>query len=140
WQSSSRLGMLILLALVGCGKSPPPITEVEGVLLLNKQPLPNAQIEFVPELKDFGAEMNSMAVTDEKGFFRLTCNQNQQPGAAVGTHRVVVTEPATPKELRGQDEKTQKEYRQYLAGLKNRPIPDVYATVGKTPLRIEVKS
>src|SRR5438105_3770282 len=71
-QSRFRFGLIAALFLGGCAKVPPPVTEVEGVVLLNDQPLPQAQIEFVPDLKDFGAELNSTAVTDEKGRFTLT--------------------------------------------------------------------
>jgi len=139
WPTLRRLGLLVVLATAGCAKTPPSVTEVEGVLLLDKKPLPNAQIEFVPELKDFGAEMNSLAVTDDKGFFRLTCHYKSQAGAVVGTHRVVVSEAPTPAEMRGMDGASQAKYAEYRARLKNRPIPDVYSTAGRTPLRVEVK-
>ena len=133
------LALLAVLAAFGCGKSPPPIVEVEGTVLLNGQPLPNAQVEFVPELKDFGAEMNSTATTDDKGHFKLTCNLNQQTGACVGSHRVLISEPPTPGDLRGQDAATQAKLAQFQARLKNRPIPPQYSSVSKTPLRFEVK-
>ena len=133
---------LILLAAVavgGCGKgAPPPVTEVEGTVLLDNKPLPNAQVQFVPQLERFGAEMNSTAVTDENGHFRLICNYQQQPGAVVGKHWVLVTEAPTPEEYRRQDGDSQAKYARYVAGLKNRPIPENYSTVGKTPLVLEV--
>jgi hypothetical protein len=132
------LGLTLALALCGCGKTPPAVTEAEGVVLLNGKPLPNAQVEFVPMLADFGAEMNSVGVTDEQGRFRLTCNDKRQPGAVVGKHRVLVTDPPMPRELRGQSEKAQKAQTEYQAKLKNRPIPEEYGNVGQTPLQIEV--
>jgi hypothetical protein len=128
----------LALTLTGCAKTPPPVTEAEGVVLLDGVPLPNARVEFVPQLSDFGAEMNSSGVTDEKGRFRLTCNDKEQPGAVVGKHRVLVTDPPMPREFRGQSEKAQAAATAYLQGLKNRPIPEAYATVGRTPLEVEV--
>jgi len=129
---------LAALTAAGCGGGRPPVTEVEGVVLLNGKPLPNAQVEFLPELSKFGAEMNSMAVTDENGRFRLTCNYLQLPGAVVGKHKVTVGEAPTPQEFRGMDAASQGRYTQYMAGLKNRPIPDEYGSISKTPLTIEV--
>ena len=134
------LGLVVAVALVGCARVPPPVTDAEGTLLLDGKPLPGAEVEFVPELAHFGAEMNSTGVTDDQGHFRLTCVYNQQPGAVVGKHHVVVTEAPTPPELRGMDGRSQARLAEYLAKLKNRPIPEVYGTLGKTPLVVEVKA
>lgn len=133
-----RMAFFFVLFSAGCAKVPPPVTVVEGVVLLNDQPLPMAQVEFVPDLKDFGAELNSTAVTDEKGRFSLTCNLKSQPGAVVAKHWVLVTDPAIPENLRGQDAKTQAKLAEYQRKLTNRPIPPQYATVGKTPINVEV--
>src|SRR5262249_16316071 len=132
--------LLALLALGGCAKSPPPVTEVEGVVMLDGNPLPNARVEFVPQLSDFGAEMNSSGITDEQGKFRLICNHQQQTGAVVGKHRVLVTDRPLPRELRGQDERSQRGAGEFLAKLKNRPIPASYGNVSQTPLEVEVKA
>jgi hypothetical protein len=132
------LAVLVAGALCGCGKSPPPVTEVEGTILLDKQPLPFVMVEFMPDLTKFGAEVNSSATTDEKGFFRLTYSLTQQPGAVVGKHRVVISDIPTPEEYRSQDPETQAKYARYRAGLKNRPIPKAYTAAGKTDLIVEV--
>jgi hypothetical protein len=128
----------IVLTLTGCGKKPPELTDVEGIVYLNDQPLPFAQVEFMPELSNFGAEYNSMAVTDAKGVFKLHCNIGQ-PGAAIATHRVVVIEGPPPAELRGMDGASQTKLAQYMNSLTNRPIPEIYANYSQTPLRVEVK-
>jgi hypothetical protein len=129
-----------LLALSGCLKGRPPITEVEGRALLNGQPLPHAQVVFMPELDKYGAEMNSVGETDEQGRFRLTCAYRQQPGACVGTHRVLVTDPPAREEFRSQSQQAQEAYQKYLRSLKNRPIPPDYGNVARTPLRVEVRA
>src|SRR4051794_26471932 len=134
-------GAALLAALAaGCAKSPPRITEAEGRVLLDGKPLPNAFVQFMPELSNWGAEMNSTAVTDEKGEFRLRCAYKDQPGAAVATHRVLITEAPPPAELRGMDGESQDKLGRYLGSLKNRPIPDKFATYSKTPVRVEVKA
>jgi hypothetical protein len=136
---AAALGLLAL-TLSGCTKAPPPVVEAEGTVLLDGKPLPLAHVEFVPELHNFGAEMNSTGETDDAGHFHLTCMFKQQPGAVVAKHHVIVMEPPTPAEFRSQDEATQARYAQYIAKLKNRPIPDKYATLSKTPLVVEVKA
>src|SRR5438876_709313 len=82
----------IVLAVSGCAKGPPPVTEVSGVVLLDGKPLPQARVEFVPDLSSFGAEMNSSAITDDDGRFTLELTYKSQPGAVVGKHHVVVAE------------------------------------------------
>src|SRR4051812_10137920 len=90
-----------VLVLAGCGRVPPPLTEVDGTVFLDGKPLPNAAIEFVPELTQFGAEMNSHAITDDQGHYKLVCAFKEQPGAAVAKHRVLVTDPPPPAAARG---------------------------------------
>jgi len=127
-----------LLASSGCKKSPPPVVEVTGRVTLNDKPLPNARVEFVPELKDFGAEVNSFGVTDEKGEFTLTCSWKNQAGAVVATHRVLVMD-VTPDDARGMDGASQARAARYYASLVNRPIPIEYSNFTKTPLRVKVE-
>jgi hypothetical protein len=130
------LGITLILGFSGCGaKQPPSITQVEGIVLLENLPLPFAHIHFVPELSGFGAEWNSMAVTDEKGHFTLTL-VNGQPGAVVARHRVEVTEGPLPRDLRGPE--GQAKLSEYMAKRTNRPIPDSYSNFSLTPLRVEV--
>jgi hypothetical protein len=123
----------------GCGKRPPQFVEVSGVLLIDGKPLPKAKIEFQPELANFGAEMNSWAVTDDEGRFTLARNFTQEPGAAVGKHRVIVSELPTPGEFRSQDPAVQAKYAQYKASLKNRPVPVGYSQPATTPIEVEIK-
>lgn len=128
-----------VLTTAGCGKKPPEITYAEGVIILDGEPLPYVSIQFVPELASFGSEFNSSAMSDDLGRFRLVSNKNGEEGAAVGWNRVVVRE-SMPKEYRGHSAEAQIKQAEYKASLKNRPIPDVYGSAGKTPLRIEVKA
>jgi hypothetical protein len=138
WVGCVLLGLTVLSLSSGCGRTPPQVVEVEGVLYLDDQPLPFAQIEFMPELKHFGAEYNSMAVTDAQGRFKLECS-NGQPGAAVATHRVVITEGPPPEGARGMDERSQTRLAEYMANLPNRPIPENFGNYSRTPARVEVK-
>jgi len=136
---SSLFFLAVALSMLVCGCKParPSVTEVAGRVLLDGKPLPHAQVEFVPDLAHFGAEMNAMGITDKEGNYRLTCFYKQQPGAAVGKHRVIVTEAPMPDEFRQPE--AQGHYAYYLRSLANRPIPAVYGSAGGTPLRVEVK-
>jgi hypothetical protein len=135
------LGIGLLWLACGCAKTPPPVTEAEGVVLLDGLPLPHARIEFVPDLAHFGASLNSTATTDDAGKYRLICNHKSQPGAVVAKHWVIVAEIATPIDRGGRDNPdpdTQRKQAELEARLTNRPIPPEYANVGTTPLKVDV--
>src|SRR5262249_15860253 len=135
------LGLAAVAILFGPGCTPrlPPVVPVSGTVFLDGKPLPLARIEFVPDLQHFGAESNSSAVTDEEGRFPLVCNHQQQTGGVVGSHHVLVIE-YVPDEFRGFSAKAQQQLSDYQAKLKNRPIPEQYGVVSRTPLTIEVKA
>jgi hypothetical protein len=134
-----RIAALCALGLAcGCGNTPPPVTEVEGVVLLDEQPLPQAYVEFVPDLKNFGAKINSTATTDAEGKFRLICNLKAQPGAVIAKHWIVVTDPAPEIARKSGDHDADRAAQNPPAQLPNRPIPPEYGSVGTTPLKIDV--
>jgi hypothetical protein len=122
------------LVVLGCAKTPPPVTAVEGTVLLDGKPLPHALVQFMPESSDFGAELNSTGVTDEMGHFTVTCMRSNEPGAVVGKHKVVVSEGPVPGEIKRNQEKV----AEFTAKLKNRPIPANYGNYTATPLSVEV--
>jgi hypothetical protein len=132
-----RAGMVVLaLSAAGCGAKRPIFTPAEGTVTLDGRPLPYARVEFVPLLKGFGAEFNSVGITDEHGHFTLSCGG--QAGAAVAKHRVVVQEGPLPPQARGQSEEAQNAFAEHMAKMKNRPIPPRYGSVVSTPLELEV--
>ncbi len=120
--------------MVGCGgPSVPDIVPAGGVVLLNGQPLPNAQVRFIPML-DLGPQYMAVGVTDDAGVFELQCNG--QPGACACDHIVTVAEAEFPSELLSENK--QLELAQYRKALKNRPIPTGYATPVNNPLSVSV--
>jgi hypothetical protein len=124
----------------GCaGKKPPPVVPVEGIVYLDNRPLPFARIDFIPMVEDFGAELNSYGVTDENGRYTLTCFHGNQPGAVAAEHRVLISEH-TPDDVRGGDANSQKRMTEYVAKLKNRPIPREYSELSQQKVTIEVKA
>jgi hypothetical protein len=131
------VGLGGLMPLVGCTHRLPAVVPCTGTVLLNGQPLPRASVTFVPMLEHFGAEANSTAVTDENGQFTLMCANQNQPGAVVGKHVVLIAEPPLPDNLRNnRDERVLNGYRTNFG---NRPIPPEYGSVSTSPIKIEVK-
>lgn len=141
---SCRLILAVLFTLVGLvplsgcgGRQPPPVVPVQGTVLLNNKPLPKASVTFMPQLERFGAELNSTGLTDENGQFNLICAYNGLPGAVVGEHVVLISEPPLPEDLRNvRDARVLKDYH---AKQGIRPIPPKYSSVGRSPIRIEIK-
>jgi len=81
------LGVLGVFLLPGCGKSP-VLAEVEGTLSYQGVPLQNVLVEFIPDEAD---QPRSTGVTNAAGRFVLECS-NGEPGAVVGSHRVVLAQ------------------------------------------------
>jgi hypothetical protein len=111
----------------GCGKPPAFTDTVEGTLTLDGAPLSAAHVEFVPEVPDGTKAPNSSAVTDANGFFRLTRNDNQKPGAVIGPHRVIIFpgRPAANRDDTGGQAQAA-------------DVPPVYMNAAKTPLKVEI--
>lgn len=83
------LGCLAATALSGCGSSDVPLSTVEGVVLLDGEPLPNAIVEFQPGDRS-GKVRPSVGETGPDGKYRLRYSKDQF-GAAVGKHKVQIT-------------------------------------------------
>ena len=130
------LALTCVAPLAGCAPTRPAIVPVVGVLLLDGQPVPHAEVQFVPMERGLGAEAIASGTTDEKGRFTLTCMG--QTGACAGENRVIVTEAAPPERTRGASASAQAEMGRFYAELKNRPIPADYANAARTPLSIQV--
>jgi hypothetical protein len=131
--------LLLLLACAGCQKT--RLAEVEGTLTCQGRPLPNVQVEFIPDAENGTTGPRSTGVTDANGHFVLRCD-DQRAGAVVGQHCVVL-QPASGQET-GRDRDPRGRKPDQVA--KGAPpvegpisIPAVYRSAGATPLRKEVK-
>jgi hypothetical protein len=135
-RSGLTAGICLVLAAAGCGKTPPPIVPVSGIVVLNGQPLPHAEVRFCPMFTGLGSEYIATGVTDDQGRFHLTCPIRD--GAAACENKVTVTDGPMPEGARGMSAAAQTKASAFLAGLKNRPIPPSYSNVAKTPLTVTV--
>ena len=128
----ARLSLGLALALAGCSRSASYTQNesVEGTVTLDGAPVANAVVQFVPNIDPNVQAPSSSGYTDEKGHFKLTCD-NTKPGAVVGKHNVVVF----PGRSAGgaDDEEAQTAPRAKVA-----PVPNVYSLASTTPLKIEV--
>jgi hypothetical protein len=130
----------LLLAVAGSGCNTQPgadLTEVEVVVTINNQPLPNAEVTLTPnDTKSSTAK--ATGVTDANG--RAKLSTVGKPGAAVGPYKVTAIDGPPPAEARSDDpDVAQRKDAEYRASLKNRPIPSKYATVAQSDATVEVK-
>lgn len=87
---NSLFALLPLTALlIGCGVSEIPLSHVEGVVLLDGQPLPNAIVEFQPDDRS-GKLRPSIGETGPDGKYKLRHTKHKQ-GAVRGRHKVMIT-------------------------------------------------
>ncbi len=87
---------LLPIALAGCGGGGDFSTApASGVVLCDGEPIPNAQIFFMPEEKGSSALVGKtgFATADELGNFTVTTYEPND-GAVVGKHRVRVARPS----------------------------------------------
>jgi hypothetical protein len=86
-----RAAIIALSAIcLGCasGSSSVPVS---GVVTLDGKPLSNALVAFQPISESGGTPgVGSYGVTDATGAYSLRRSDNDQPGAVVGSHRVVI--------------------------------------------------
>ncbi|QDT66436.1 carboxypeptidase-like regulatory domain-containing protein [Calycomorphotria hydatis] len=112
-QGRGWIVVIALTAMIGCGEEGPEVAKVTGTVTLDGEPLPYADITFIP--KQGGR--NSLATTDDAGNYSLTYTLSQK-GALVGEHKVVITsvieadagEGDDAKAIKGRPEKLPAKY------------------------------
>ncbi|MEW4565021.1 hypothetical protein AB1K70_21020 [Bremerella sp. JC770] len=102
-RAERRIASLMLFALVGilaggCSSAKtPPLAPVTGVVTIGGVPLEGAHVSFVPVggirfVEEIPHGRESLALTDNTGFFRLT-HHSGKGGAELGEHQVTVEIP-----------------------------------------------
>ena len=88
WFSALSTSIALLVVSVGSGCRP-ALVDVEGQVIMNGQPLPQAQIQTYPSDDRWPG---ASGMSDEQGYFRLTTfvDNGFQSGAFIGQHRVTV--------------------------------------------------
>jgi hypothetical protein len=130
--------ILALLTVAGCSRGPGyQLAEVKGTVKYKGKPIADVQVEFLPEPKDktvTAVGPRSSGVTDKEGRFTLITD-DQQPGAVIGSHRVLVRDMLTT----GNKFVGRKADSDNFKFLPSR-IPTVYADQARSPLRKEVQT
>ena len=111
--------MLALVMSLGCGPSKPDVVPVSGVVTLDGQPLTTGSIQFIP--KD-----NRPAYAQIGSDGKFTLETDDEKGAVVGSHQVVVT----AQEIVGTPETG--EQVKYIA-------PERYGSLETTDLTVDVQ-
>lgn len=81
-------------SISGCGGSKFKYAEVEGRVVLDGAPVPDARVIFMPMTTNEDGESGpySQGVTDADGRYKLTTQgEKTRSGAVVGSHRVIVS-------------------------------------------------
>src|SRR5262245_25411894 len=91
WPHKRIFGLLLPLAVVGCGST--KHGEVEGVVTCHGEPLPQVEILFLPDPDQAPTGPLASAYTDSHGRYRLRTAKTRHDGAIVGKHQVCLTDP-----------------------------------------------
>jgi hypothetical protein len=134
----ATLIFLVTLVLPGCGSTKKPV-EVEGVVLLDNEPVAEATVLFIP---DGGSGQPAHGLTDENGKFQLTTFKDND-GAFPGNYKVTVTKsvpPPQPPEAEPGDSRSVVAHFKAIKEQKKvkSPLPTLYASGQTTPFRYTV--
>ena len=132
--------VLFLVTLVhpGCSSSNKPV-EVNGVVLLDNEPVAEATVLFIP---DGNVGQPAHGMTDENGKFQLTTFK-ENDGAIPGNYKVTVTKSVPPPQPPEADPGDSKSVVAHFKAIKQHkkeksPLPGIYANVKTTPFQYTV--
>lgn len=130
---TTMLAAGLSLTISGCGKGEFPLAPVSGKVTMNGDPLPNATVTFLPQLKpgekDTKSGPQSFGKTDSEGRFTLETVSDGSAGAVIGQHKVRITLNSFEQQQDDDDSGGS------MKGKKN-PIPEKYNS--KTELTFTV--
>ncbi len=126
------------LVLSGCSSTNKPI-DVEGVVLLDNEPVADATVLFIP---DGGSGQPAHGLTDENGKFQLTTFK-ENDGAFPGSYKVTVTKSVPPPQPPEADPGDSKSVVAHFKAIKEHkkeksPLPTKYASEKTTPFHYTV--
>ncbi len=99
---ASSLFLSGLVWVVGCGSSE-QLASVRGTLTVDGKPLPNVEVQFLPDSDKGTIGPASRGVTDSTGSYILVTDDGR-PGAVIGEHIIVLTPAATKPKAAQPDE------------------------------------
>jgi hypothetical protein len=122
-------GLVIAAAIAGCE---PKVTraEVNGTVTLEGKPLAGVTVAFFPQTKGVDPHLVGRGTTDSAGRYTLS-GSDEEAGTVIGTNRVVVLPPKTPRSAGGSTSG--------MAAL-GRQIPAKYRSPQLSPLVVTVQA
>jgi hypothetical protein len=93
---AATVSMAILSAVLGGCETRVASTEVNGRVTLDSKPLAGVTVAFFPHTKGIDPSLVGRGTTDSTGRYTLSGPEGLA-GAVVGTNRVVVLPPRTPR-------------------------------------------
>jgi hypothetical protein len=123
--------------ITGCSKS--GLVRVEGIVLLENEPVPEATVLFIPE---GGTGQPAHGTTDENGKFQLSTFK-ENDGALPGAYKVTVTKsvpPPQPPEAEPGDSRSIVAHFKAIKEQKHEKslLPATYADIKTTPFHYTV--
>jgi hypothetical protein len=97
WIRLACATLVLSLSVTGCFRRGPELAPVTGTVLLDGEPLANAQVEFKPMRGS-----PSYGTTDSRGQYELRYTKDKS-GAVVGTHVVRITTQTTAVDESGNE-------------------------------------
>jgi hypothetical protein len=130
--------ILITQMFCGCSSSNKPV-EVEGIVLLDNEPVAEATVLFIP---DGNSGQPAHGWTDENGKFQLTTFK-ENDGALPGSYKVTVTKSVPPPQPPEADPGDAKSVVAHFKAIKQQkkvksPLPAMYASAQSTPFHYTV--
>ena len=137
------LAVVVAFGMSGCGGTKEKPVKVEGVVLLDGQPLGGATVRYLPM---DGKGQSAYGLTEDDGTFHLSC-QNGIEGAFRGQYKVVITKgaeqtidvPADPKAAQEMADRMMRgavgKKKQASRAKPSSILPAEYADEAKTPLK-----
>jgi hypothetical protein len=94
------------------------------------------EVQFLPDIEKQTAGPRSTAVTDDQGHYTLYFDDDQ-PGAVVGYHRVLIveTDDGAPRGRKGEGHRA----RAIPQTVAHTIVPDQYKKAATTPLKTEIR-
>ena len=105
--------------------------------MLDGKPLPKCSIMLVPKFSGYGSDLFAVATADDAGRFKLRCGAGD--GACQGAYKVVISESPAPDELSAYTPDSDAKLKKYYAELQNRPIPEQFGDLARTPLEVDIQ-
>jgi hypothetical protein len=129
WRVAAWAGLIIVAALGGCE---PKVTraEVNGTVTLDSKPLAGVTVAFFPQMKGIDPRLVGRGTTDSAGRYTLS-GPDEEAGTVVGTNRVAVVPPKTPRASRESASR---------APAPGRQIPARYCSPQLSPLVVTVQA